>query len=351
MVGLTSAEPFTAEIVAILVLVLTFAAEALHLRRTARIASLAFGASRKPRMWAYASPFLRTFAMVALAWGLTTLLIGKPKSFRPEGSVQPGKEQHLLILLDVSPSMRLEDAGPSKKQARKDRARDIMRSLFERIPADQYLVSVIAVYNGAKPVVVDSRDLDVVDGVLADLPLYQAFESGQTRLLDGLTEGAKIAKPWNPASTTIIMLSDGDTVPPQGMPAMPASVGNVLIVGIGDTLQGSFIDGRQSKQDVFALRQIATRLRGTYHDGNERHLPSELVAEVANRGENNMKEPWGRREYALLMIGLGGFCLSLLPVLLEHFGTSHLPGIRSRSISNWRTKATASDQSQQRYAT
>nr|WP_286177334.1 vWA domain-containing protein [Rhodopirellula sp. JC639] len=268
--------------------------------------------------------------MTALAWGLTTLLFVPPRTYRAAGDVQPGKEQHLLIVLDVSPSMRLEDAGTSGEQSRKSRARDVMRSLFQRVPPGQSLVSVVAVYSGAKPVVVDSRDLDVVDGILGDLPLYQAFESGQTRLLEGLREAAKLAKPWNPRSTTAILISDGDTVPPQGMPTMPASVGSVLVVGVGDPQKGSFIDGRQSKQDVFTLRQIAARLRGTYHNGNRQHLPSHLIDEFVSRGRQQRVEPWTRREFALLAVAMGGFCLSLLPVLLEQIGTDYLPGVRSR---------------------
>ncbi len=303
-------------------------AEVVHFRRCARLAPLAFGPSASPRPWAMLAPGIRLLSAVAVAWGLSTLLVVQPKSFRPEGEVQPGKEQHLLIVLDVSPSMRLEDAGPNGKQSRKGRGRDLMRSLFERLTTEQYRVSAIAVYNGAKPVVVDSKDLNVIDGVLGDLPLFQAFESGKTRLLDGLREAAEIAKPWNPGSTTVILLSDGDTVPPQGMPSMPASVASVLVVGVGDPSQGSFIDGRQSKQDTFMLRQIATRLRGTYHDGNKRHLPSELVAGIALRGVQNQKEPWTRREYALMATAIGSFLLAVLPWLLEHFGTTYRPGVR-----------------------
>ncbi len=303
-------------------------AEVVHFRRCARLAPLAFGPSASPRPWAMLAPGIRLLSAVAVAWGLSTLLVVQPKSFRPEGEVQPGKEQHLLSVLDVSPSMRLEDAGPTGKQSRKGRGRDLMRSLFERLTTEQYRVSAIAVYNGAKPVVVDSKDLNVIDGVLGDLPLFQAFESGKTRLLDGLREAAEIAKPWNPGSTTVILLSDGDTVPPQGMPSMPASVASVLVVGVGDPSQGSFIDGRQSKQDTFMLRQIATRLRGTYHDGNKRHLPSELVAGIALRGVQNQKEPWTRREYALMATAIGSFLLAVLPWLLEHFGTTYRPGVR-----------------------
>lgn len=312
-------------------LVLATIAEAIHYRRCANLAPLSFGPTAAPTTWARMAPVIRVASLGALAWGLSTLLFVQPKMFRPAGSVQPGKEQHLMIVLDVSPSMRLRDAGPQGNQSRKDRGRDLMRSLFQRLSTDQYLVSAIAVYNGAKPVVVDSSDLNVIDGVLGDLPLFQAFESGQTRLLDGLREAAKIAKSWNPRSTTVILLSDGDTVPPQGMPTMPASVGKVLVVGVGDQSQGSFIDGRQSKQDSFMLRQIATRLRGTYHDGNQKHLPSDLVAGIALRGQQNQAEPWTRREYALMATAIGSFLLAILPYLLERFGTTYRPGVRKPS--------------------
>ncbi|MEL6896938.1 MAG: vWA domain-containing protein [Planctomycetota bacterium] len=323
-----------AEAVAGAVFLVVLIAEFLHLRRVRQIAPLAFGPSLRPSAWAMTAPLIRVLAVSAVAWALVTLLIIKPKSFRPEGQIQPGKEQHLMLVLDVSPSMRLPDAGPSGDQSRKERGRDLMRSLFERLPADMFLVSTVAVYNGAKPVVVDSRDMDVIDGVLGDLPLYQAFLPGQTRLLEGLRTAAEIAKPWNPRSTTIIMISDGDTVPPQGMPRMPASVGDVMVVGVGDPTNGSFIEGRQSKQDAFMLRQIATRLQGNYHDGNREHLPSLWVDSITDRGTKQTDEPWTRREYALMACLLGSFSLVTLPHLLHNFGTTYRPGVRRHPKSD-----------------
>lgn len=320
-----------AELVAIAVVLVAGLAELQHLRRTRRLARLAFGPEARPRPWVKFAPGFRVASLGALAWGLTTLLIVPAKSFRSDSEVPPGKEQHLLVVLDVSPSMRLADSGPTGQQTRKQRARDLMRSILDRVPMEQYLVSVVAVYNGAKPVVVDSRDLDVVDGIMGDLPLYQAFDPGQTRLLEGLREAAVIAKPWNPRSATIVVLTDGDSVPPQGMPAMPASVGDVLIVGVGDPVQGSFIDGKQSKQDVFTLRQVAKRLKGHYHDGNANHLPTKLISEIVSRGNQNQEEPWTRREYAILAIAVSAACLAVLPLLLEHWGTGYLPGVRLRT--------------------
>jgi Ca-activated chloride channel family protein len=332
-----------AEFAAIAVLLLALLAEALHARRIRRLARLAFGPRERPSAWARFAPLLRVAAYAAVTWALVTLLFVEPQVYHAD-DVMPGKEQHVMIVYDVSPSMRLEDAGPSHTQTRKARARDVMRSFFDRVPIEQYLTSVVAVYNGAKPVVVETKDREVVDAIMGDLPLYQAFDSGETRLFDGLEEAARIAKPWNPRSTTLILVSDGDTVPAQGMPSMPAAIGKVLVVGVGDPLQGSFIAGHQSRQDTSTLRQIATRLGGTYHNGNELHLSSDLIREIVSMGQQNQRERWTRREYALLTAGLGALALAALPWLLHHFGTSWQPGVRQpteRPVANVRNRTAA----------
>ena len=176
--------------------------------------------------------------------------------------------------------MRLKDAGPNADQSRMKRGADVMESFFQRVPVEIYLMSVVACYNGAKPVVVDTKDLEVVRNIFGDLPMHYAFTAGKTDLFSGLAEAAKIAQPWQPRSTLLLMLSDGDTVPATGMPKMPASIADVLVVGVGDPRTGSFIDGRMSRQDACTLRQIAARLGGIYHDGNQKHLSSELLAQL-----------------------------------------------------------------------
>ncbi len=106
-----------------------------------------------------------------------------------------------MLVLDVSPSMRLKDAGPERDQSRMKRASDVMESFFQRVPMDQYLMSVVACYNGAKPVVVATKDIEVVRNILDDLPMHFAFRAGKTDLFSGLEEAAKIAQPWRPRST------------------------------------------------------------------------------------------------------------------------------------------------------
>jgi Ca-activated chloride channel family protein len=316
-----------AELAAAAVAVLAVAAEVLHAHRTRRLARLAFGPDHRPARWARFAPALRVAALTALCWGLVALLELPPKVHVAQ--VVPDRERrHVLIVLDVSPSMRLKDAGPSADQSRMKRASVVMESFLQRVPVELYLLSVVACYNGSKPVVVDTRDIEVVRNIFNDLPMHYAFAAGKTDLFSGLAEAAKIAHPWQPKSTLLLMLSDGDTVSATGMPKLPASVADVLIVGVGDPRQGSFIDGRMSRQDASTLRQIAARLGGVYHDGNQKHLSSELLARLTIIPRKSALEKLTRREYALIACGLGATALALLPVILHAFGTRWRPGVR-----------------------
>jgi Ca-activated chloride channel family protein len=229
--------------------------------------------------------------------------------------------------------MRLVDAGPDKRLSRMQRARDVMESFFKRVPLEAFRVSVVAFYTGAKPVVIDTKDMEVIRNILGDLPMHLAFPAGQTKLFSGLEEAARIAKPWNPRSTTVVLVSDGDTVPATGTPKMPPSVRSVLVVGVGDPAVGKFIDGRHSRQDVSMLRQIAARLGGSFQNGNEAHIASSLIAEAMSADD---REVWSRltlREYALVAAAVASSVLAFLPVLLHFFGTAWRPGTGRRRSS------------------
>ncbi len=314
-----------AELTACAVVILAAGAELLHARRCRRIALLAFGPSARPALWARLAPLLRIAGLAALAWGLTTLLLLKPKIHGAE-EIPASEYRHLVLLLDVSPSMKLQDAGPTGKQSRAQRATDLLQSFFERVPIQRYRTTIVGVYNGAKPVVMETTDLEVVRNILTDLPMNYAFRPGPTDIFAGLEEAARIARPWPPGTATVVLLSDGDTVPASGMPRMPASVAHVLVVGVGDPQAGKFIEGHQSRQDVSTLRQVAVRLGGTYHNGNDKHLPTALLQRInLVRG----KSIWQRltpREYAMLACGAGASVLALLPLALFLGGTHWKPG-------------------------
>lgn len=299
--------------------------ELLHLRRVRRLAHLAFGPSAAPSRWVLAMPLLRALAAGGLAWGLATLATIEPRVHESQ-EIADEEWRHLLIVLDVSPSMQLKDAGVNGNQSRTDRAGELLESLFQRVPIGKFKVSVIATYNGAKPVVEDTRDIELVRHMLENEFMRYAFKSGSTRLFDGIAEAVRLAKPWRPKSAMMVIVSDGDTVPASGMPELPPSIGGTLVIGVGDRLAGKFIAGHQSRQDASTLRQVANRLNGEFHDGNKRQVPSDMLAAAAADARKPLIERLTKREYAMLAVCVGGLLLAGLPLLLHYFGTRWRPG-------------------------
>ncbi|HEX4609095.1 MAG TPA: vWA domain-containing protein [Urbifossiella sp.] len=313
------------------VVVIAAAAEALHFARVLRVAPLAFGPGGARLGAAAAAGVFRVVSLAAAAWGLTVLLLLPPKAHKA-GEIKENEYRHLVLVLDVSRSMEVEDAGPGGTQKRSARAADLIQSFFERVTAERYKTTVVAVASDAKPVVVDTTDREVVRNILTELPMRHAFKPGETNLFAGLEEAARQAKPWPPGSAVLMVVTDGDTVPATGMPKMPASIGNnVVMVGVGNPNVGKSLGGHTTRQDVSTLRQVATRLNGAYHDGNEKQLTTELVSRIDERAKPKGGDKWTAREYALLTLGLGAGVFGLLPLALGLIGTGWEPGHRPRT--------------------
>ncbi|MEZ6096983.1 MAG: VWA domain-containing protein [Pirellulaceae bacterium] len=322
------------EILTLLVVAIAALAEWLHWQRVRRIRHLAFGPTASPAMWTMAAPVIRTLSVGAVCWGLASLLFVVAARVHDQGQLAEGDFQHLVLVVDVSPSMTLIDSGPDGKRQRRQRVSDVVESVFSRIPMYKFKISFIAVYTDAKPILEDSMDHEVVRHILERMPMWHAFKPGETRLMSGIELAAKMAKSWNPGSAHIILLTDGDTVPATGMPKLPASVASFVVVGVGDPNAGKFIDGHLSRQDVNTLRQVANRLGGEYHNGNEKHVPSQAVSKLIEPGKNKKLEDWTRREWALLAIVAGSACLAAIPILLHYLGTQYLAGTPFRPQIN-----------------
>lgn len=310
---------------AIVVALFVSMTEVLHARRVSRLGYLAFGPNKRPSRLGQFAPVLRILSLTCCTWGLVTLMAVDPQ-IHGKQNVKEEESQHLIVLLDVSPSMDLQDAGTEGKQTRKARGKELLESIFQRTMISSFKTSVFAVYTDAFAVVEETTDPEVISNILNDLPLFAVFESGKTNLFSGLEKAAALAKNWTPDSTSVIIVSDGDTVPASGMPKMPAAVGEILVLGVGDATSGKFIDGHQSRQDVSTLNQIAIRLGGHYHNGNKLHLDSKLARTVMAVPDALFLKSFSVREYALIMMGVGSFVLAMLPVLLDRYGTTWNPG-------------------------
>lgn len=307
--------------------VLAAGAEVLHSMRIRKVRHLAFGPAGGFSALTILAPVLRVFFLGGLAWALTTLYLLEPKAHRSEvKEIESNERRHLLLVSDVSPSMKLKDSGEDSGLTRTQRSSKLVQSLLKRTTNDKLHITMVAVYNGAKPVVQESRDLEVILNFLDGMDMSSVFPVGKTRLFDGLEEAAKIARNWPSNSATLLLVSDGDTVPATGMPKMPPSIDGVLVMGVGNPTKGSMIDGRQSRQDVGALQQIASRLGGQYHDGNMRHVPSSVLNGLGSLKTDEESLKLTLREYALITGISSALGLAILPLLLYFFASPFKPG-------------------------
>ncbi|EDM25334.1 hypothetical protein LNTAR_03614 [Lentisphaera araneosa HTCC2155] len=305
--------------IAVGVFILCFLAEWIHSKRIGKLASLSFGPEGRARRWTMFVPLIRSLAMASLAWGLLVLMNYKQVNLGDdlEGEkIPPDKVEHVLIILDVSPSMYLDDAGFSGDMQRKLRAREVLESMMERIKDPHVKYSIVATFTDALPVIIDSTDEAVIANIL-DLPMDQAFTPGKTDLLKGIQKAFEVAKKWRPDSCTCLLISDGDSTSEIGMPEAPSAIKEFLVAGVGSS-EGMFIDGHQSRQDTLSLKRLAKRLRGQYQDVNQKHLSTQVLGDLAGDTEEEAKS-FTLREWALLTCFLSSLLLALLPYLLLNF--------------------------------
>ena len=304
-------------IIAFAVLVIVGIAEWLHARRVARVARLAFGPSGRASKWTIIVTPSRTIAAALATWGLLFLVTYDPIEIERK----PAKiaSNHLLVLLDVSPSMQLKDSGAEAQGiSRAKRAGEVVQSVLDRLDMENTRISIVAFYTDALAIVQDTFDKEVIRNALDGLPMYTAFEPGPTDLKKGLIKAFEIARLWPADSATLLIVTDGD-VAPSVPSAIPSSIADTIVIGLGDPVKSTNVNGHSSRQDTMGLRQLATRLGGFYHDGNRKHLPSDVVNSltmIAPRVGGN----WSERDLALLAVGIGCSALALIGPLLTFFG-------------------------------
>ncbi len=304
---------------ALAVLLLASLAEWLHVRRIRAVGRLAFGPAGAPHRWTRIVPFLRVLSLAAFAWGLATLVVLKLTP--PEGGKNPADKNatRVVFVADLSPSMYLTDAGPDGKQTRQERMRDVVEGILQRVSGNLRF-GVIAFYTDSMPVVMEARDPELVRNVLNGLPVSYAMPVGQTDLGQAMNAAVKLVSDFPDGSTRLVICTDGDSVNLVPITPRPKSVKEVFVLGIGNPHKGLFIDGHQSRQEPETLQTVASALRGTYFDVNEKHLPTSVLGDLV------VTAPPPRRglsleELAVLAMVLGAAVLALVPVALEYFGS------------------------------
>jgi Ca-activated chloride channel homolog len=296
--------------------------EWLHGRRIQRIGRLAFGPTGRPRAWTRAVPPVRIAALAALAWSLVTLISYNQRTRDREASRQAPR--HLMVLIDVSPSMLLADAGDGTR-TRMTRASAVLKSILDRLPGDSIRYSAAGFYTEARMLVRECRDRELLLHLVGGVPFHITYRPGKTNLLASINQTAAFMKDWPRKSATLLILTDGATVPHSGLERMPSSVGRVIVAGVGDPSRGTFIDGQLSRQDSAGLAQLARRLGGSYYESNSRHIPDEALRTLLENQESNSKWRADRRLIALGLLALSSLLLCLAPILLDFLGSRWRP--------------------------
>ena len=308
---------------ALIAAVLAVLGEWLHFRRVTRVSALAFGPGGRARRWTLVAPVIRVIALSGLTWSLVTLV--SFNNFVRDRDSKAHAKRHLMVLLDVSPSMMLKDAGESGAEMRTTRAAAVLKSVLDRVPGDHLRFTAAGFYTETRLLVDDCQDRELVLHLAGGTPFHITYEPGKTDLLKSLNQAEDIMKDWERKSTTLLVISDGDSVSPVGLKPMPSAVSQIIFAGVGDSKRGSFIDGHLSRQDTASLSQLARRLNGSFFDCNVRHIPSDALAKLNAEDASDAKWKTDRRILALITLGVSTALLCLLPLLLEYLGSAWRP--------------------------
>ncbi len=297
--------------------------EWLHARRVSLTGPLAFGPRAKPRAWTLAVPLFRTTALAAAAWALVTLIAynGLVRD-RNRGA---NTTRHLMVLLDVSPSMLLTDSGEGGAETRNARASSVLKSVLDRVPGDNVRFSAAGFYTEARMMVRECRDRELILHLAGGTPFHITYRPGKTDIIASVNRTGDIMREWPRKSATLLILSDGGSTASTGLRPMPSAVGDVIVAGIGDAARGTFIDGHLSRQDSASLSQLARRLGGRYYDANVRHIPTDALRGLNTEDPGAAKWRTDRRLAALATLASSAALLCLLPLLLEILGSPWRP--------------------------
>ena len=221
---------------------------------------------------------------VALVWvlGLSVLMLAL---CRPRATVSlPVYDQSLMIVLDVSGSMRANDVKPSRIEV----ATDMVRQFIDRQPAHVKL-GIVLVSSAASVVQVPTQDREALHRAIEQLPLQPGSALGTGVLVSlkqlapdvKLDAAAILRGEWPPAASlktsdaaghaAIVMITDGQgNLGPNlnDMAKLTQVLGlKIYTLGVG-TPEGAVLkaDGIQArvKLDEAPLQQVAEITGGEY---------------------------------------------------------------------------------------
>jgi len=278
-------------------------------------------------------PAYRVLTVAGLTWSLVYLLLSSTLQDPLRVGARDDREadpEQLVLLLDYSPSMLLEDSGDDGLTARRDRMADVVSAVLDRTgPHVRY--TLICFYTRPLPVVHSAFDKAIVRNVLNDLPIERAMSAGKTDLGAAVATAIDVARGFEDGSTTLLVATDGDTTNPPAVAALPDAFKDALVLGVGDTKVGQPIDGHLSRQDEDLLQQLAADLDGQYLNVNQQHVPSAAITHLLSSPSAPIRTGWTTERIAYTLFITLAALYALLPVLQEYFGSGWRPVGRAKA--------------------
>jgi Ca-activated chloride channel homolog len=233
--------------------------------------------------------FVVTLAVIGL------LVIGLADPHIPLEQTKEGT--NVILVLDISGSMQANDYQPTRIEAAKTAAEQLVSSLD---PKDS--VGVVTFQSGATTAAYLSQDKDRVKEKIAAIKP----SSGETAIGDGLALGVDMAQSVPNKKSVIILLSDGvnnaGVISPDEAVALAKSAGiPVFTVGLGTTtptvLGYDWLGNPQYAQlDEKTLQSIADQTGGKYFKSvDERTLKtvySGLSSSIVHEKEDTSIKDW-----------------------------------------------------------
>ncbi len=219
-------------------------------------------APKRHRVWRRALPLV--FLVLALA--LAAAALAKP-SVRLS---QPDQNATIMLLVDVSGSMRANDVEPT----RLDAAVAAMRTFLDRLPS-RFKVGLVAFSSEPEPLVAPTSNRDVLRQSIALLEPEAGTAVGDgigvavQMLRSSLRQAGYVRKPGQPVPAAIVLLSDGaqnrGILQPVEAARMSKAAGiRIYPVSLG-TPQGkvtfgfgAFMNSVPVPPDPYTMSQIAT---------------------------------------------------------------------------------------------
>ena len=259
-----------------------------------------------------------------MCWALVFVLFSDLNRLNQEGKkteLLPDETEYVSLILDFSPSMLLTDGGQKGEITRKEQMKRVVDSLLERF-GEHVRFSLIAFYTRPMPMVTDAQDKNIVSNVLNELPIERVMGPGKTELGQAIKMTLEMVENKPEESTTLVLVTDGDTPEIGDLGYLPVSIKKALVLGVGNSKVGLSIDGHMSRQEPETLAYVANHLQGTYLDVNASFVPGGEIHHLIQSSKAGRGRSWNAVDQALAAFILSACLYSLLPLLQQWMGSS-----------------------------